>query len=87
MLEASLAATEYAVVAQVGGTHYARPGAVCPHCGQGIQHWDLFASEPYLEGYASKYLMRWREKGGIEDLEKAISIIQKIIAIEKLRTK
>ena len=79
--------TPNAVVKQVGGSHYERQGAVCPHCGGKVQHWDLFASEPYLEGYASKYLMRWREKGGIQDLDKAISIIQKIKAIELLRTK
>ena len=74
-----------AVVAQVGGSHYDRKAAICPHCGEAIQHWDLMASEPYLEGYASKYLMRWREKGGIQDLDKAISIIEKIKAIERVR--
>lgn len=74
-----------AVVAQVGGTHYEVHTGVCPHCGGEIQHWDLYAAQPYLESYAAKELIRWREKGGVQDLEKVVSIIQKIMAIERLR--
>jgi hypothetical protein len=69
----------------VGGTHYESHCGICPHCGEEIQHWDLYAREPYLESYAAKELIRWREKGGLEDLEKVGSIVAKIIAIEKLR--
>jgi hypothetical protein len=73
-----------AVVSQVGGTHYEQHKGMCPHCGEEIQHWDLYAGERYLESYAAKELIRWREKGGIEDLDKVISIVQKIKAIELL---
>ena len=52
---------------QVGGEHYKTGGD---------QHWDLFGLD-YLIGYATKY-MRWRKKGGIQDLEKAIHVIEKI---------
>ncbi len=73
-----------AVVAQVGGTHYARPGAVCPACYQPIQHWDLYAREPYLEAQVARYTLRWREKGGLEDLNKARSFLDKLIALAKI---
>lgn len=53
---------------QVGGDHYASS--------TGVQHWDLFGAD-YLIGYAVKY-MRWRKKGGVEDLEKAIHVIEKL---------
>lgn len=53
---------------QVGGDHYMTE--------DGIQHWDLFGPD-YLIGYATKY-MRWRKKGGIEDLEKAIHVVEKL---------
>lgn len=55
---------------QVGGDHYATAS--------GTQHWDLFGPE-YLMGYATKY-MRWRKKGGVEDLRKAMSIVGKLLA-------
>ena len=57
---------------QVGGTHYrTAPG--------GLGHWDycVIASVPYLEGCASKYLTRWRDKGGLQDLEKAIHYLER----------
>lgn len=58
---------------QVGGSHYKN--------GDGDQHWDVIDrfSIPYLEGVASKYPLRWREKGGIEDLEKTLHYIDKIL--------
>ena len=64
-------------VKQVGGTHYQTGGR---------QHWDEVDDYdvPYLEGAASKYPLRWRDKGGIEDLEKTISYIDKILASSPL---
>lgn len=59
---------------QVGGRHYQTSR---------YQHWD-FASDiqmPYLLGCATKYLVRWPNKGGIQDLEKSMHYIEK--AIEK----
>jgi hypothetical protein len=37
----------------------------------------------YLEGTAVKYVSRWRSKGGIEDLEKAIHAIQYLMELER----
>lgn len=78
--------TRSAVVKQYGGTHYENSTAICPTCGAvGLQHWDLYAEAPYLEGSATKYITRWRGKGGVADLRKAITVIEKIIAIEALK--
>lgn len=57
---------------QVGGSHYKKGKK---------QHWDIVDEYgvPYLEGVASKYPLRWREKGGIEDLEKTLHYIDKIL--------
>ncbi len=52
---------------QVGGEHYKTDG---------LQHWDLFGPD-YLIGYATKY-MRWRKKGGVQDLLKAIHVVEKL---------
>lgn len=58
-------------VKQVGGTHYKTSGD---------QHWDLIDRYdiPYLEATASKYVVRWRKKNGVEDLEKAVSYLEKV---------
>ena len=37
---------------------------------------------PFAEGCAIKYLVRWREKGGIKDLEKAKHFIELLIELE-----
>jgi hypothetical protein len=37
---------------------------------------------PYIEGCAIKYLCRWREKGGIEDLKKVKHYIHLLIEME-----
>jgi hypothetical protein len=56
---------------QVGGSHYQKGDR---------QHWDEADDfdVPYLEGVASKYPLRWREKGGLEDLRKTLHYIDKI---------
>ena len=78
--------TRSAVVKQYGGTHYENSTAICPKCGSSdLQHWDLYAEAPYLEGTATKYITRWRRKGGVADLRKAITVIEKIMAIEALK--
>lgn len=60
---------------QVGGAHYKS---------KAIQTWDYIAQNeiPYLEGCAIKYLSRWRDKGGVEDLRKAQHYIQKLIEMQ-----
>ena len=37
---------------------------------------------PFAEGCASKYLTRWRSKGGVKDLEKAKHFIELLIELE-----
>lgn len=58
---------------QVGGDHYKRGGSA--------QHWDVIDDNNigYLEGNATKYVSRWRHKGGIQDLEKAAHYVEKLI--------
>jgi hypothetical protein len=49
----------------------------------GIEHWDwVFTCElDYFCGNASKYIVRWKEKGGVNDLRKALSYVEKLLAI------
>lgn len=62
---------------QVGGNHY-KTGAE--------EHWDLVAryGVGYLEGCATKYVSRWRKKNGVQDLEKAIHYVDKIIEMRMM---
>lgn len=57
---------------QVGGSHYRTKSG-------GVGHWDycIETNVPYLEGCASKYLTRWRDKNGLQDLEKACHYIER----------
>jgi hypothetical protein len=59
---------------QVGGNHYKD---------KSIQPWDYIASNGlgYLEGNVVKYVSRWREKGGLEDLKKAQHYLSKLIEV------
>lgn len=77
---------------QVGGAHYSQhyahtAGIVCAHCGQPnqVQHWDfmLALNLGYFEGQITKYVTRWRNKRGLEDLEKAKHFLEKLIEWEK----
>jgi hypothetical protein len=49
-----------------------------------IQPWDFIVCNNlgYLEGNVVKYISRWRQKGGVEDLRKAKHYIEKLIEIE-----
>ncbi len=60
---------------QVGGDHYQK---------QKIQHWDFVLSNniPYMEAQIIKYVSRWRDKNGFEDLEKAKHFLEKLIEWE-----
>lgn len=64
---------------QVGGGHYRTTG---------LQHWDLVQmfEWDYFQGQVIKYLMRWRKKNGIEDLEKARHYLDKYIEIQRSKT-
>lgn len=63
---------------QHGGDHYKT---------KAIQPWDFIVSNNigFLEGNAIKYLCRWRDKGGIQDLEKARHYIDKLIEVERAK--
>lgn len=62
---------------QVGGSHYKRSR---------IEHWDWAAAEglDYFQGAITKYVARWRDKNGVEDLEKALHYLEKYIEVSKL---
>ena len=57
-------------------------------------HYKKFKIEPldfihenglgFAEGNVIKYICRWREKNGIEDLEKAVRYIQLLIVYAKI---
>lgn len=57
---------------QVGGSHYG---------GRELQHWDVVAmfGLDYFQGNITKYVFRWRDKKGLEDLEKAKHYLEKYI--------
>jgi hypothetical protein len=59
---------------QVGGTHYSK---------HKIQPWDYVAANDlgYFEGSIVKYITRWRDKGGVEDLKKARHFLDKLIEV------
>lgn len=61
---------------QVGGTHYAD---------MRIQPFDFIHQNGigFAEGCAIKYLCRWRNKNGLQDLEKAKHFIELLISAEK----
>lgn len=60
---------------QVAGNHY---------LAKAIQPWDYIAVNKlgYFEGNIVKYVSRWRDKGGIEDLRKARHYLDKLIEME-----
>lgn len=61
---------------QIGGNHYVK---------MKIQPVDYIQANniPFMEGSAIKYLSRWRDKGGIQDLEKARHFIDMLIEYER----
>ena len=58
---------------QVGGEHYKK----------NIQPWDYIIANDlgYLEGNIVKYVSRWKEKGGVQDLKKAQHYLEKLIEV------
>jgi len=53
------------------------------HYASEYQHWDLAVVIPlgYLEGCSTKYVARWRKKGGLDDLHKAMHYLEKLMEI------
>lgn len=60
---------------QIGGDHYKQFGD--------LQPWDAIIAWNcgYLDGAAIKYIARYKHKGGITDLKKAIHYLQKLIEV------
>jgi hypothetical protein len=61
---------------QVGGDHYKK------YAIQPIEY-AMVNNLNYCQANAIKYVTRYRDKGGVEDLEKAIHNIQLLIEYEK----
>jgi hypothetical protein len=61
---------------QIGGNHYKQYGD--------LQPWDVITAWNlgYLDGTALKYIARWRDKGGLDDIRKAIHFLEKFIEVE-----
>ena len=62
---------------QVEGSHYKN---------KAIQPWDYITSNNigYLEGNIIKYVSRWKDKGGVNDLLKAKHYIEKLIELQPI---
>ena len=60
---------------QIAGDHYKK---------QPVQPWDYIAANDlgYFEGNIVKYVSRWRDKGGVEDLRKARHYLDKLIELQ-----
>jgi len=60
---------------QIGGDHYRL---------KAIQPWDYIAANRlgFFEGNVVKYVSRWKDKGGVDDLRKARHYLDKLIEIE-----
>ena len=67
---------------QVGGDHYAK---------HQIQPWDVMqeylspeAFQGYLQGNVIKYVLRYKDKGGVQDLEKAQHYLEMLISVQEI---
>jgi hypothetical protein len=62
---------------QIGGNHYKHGGE---------EHWDrqwrLYGSG-YFIGCITKYVERYQDKNGIQDLQKAVHFLEKLIELEQ----
>jgi hypothetical protein len=61
---------------QIGGSHYKKGGE---------EHWDRAWRLKYdpFQYIVTKWVERWRDKGGIQDLEKAAHALEKYIELAK----
>jgi len=67
-------AERFANTIQIGGEHYKKGGE---------EHWDRAWRLKYdpFQYIITKWVERWRDKGGVEDLKKAQHAIQKYIEV------
>ena len=63
---------------QIGGDHYKQ---------YAIQPIEFITKNniPYIEGNIIKYIVRWKDKNGVEDLDKIIHYIELLKEIEKFK--
>jgi hypothetical protein len=63
------------IKSQIGGNHYSKLA---------LQPVEFIYknSIPYIEGNIIKYVVRWRDKGGIDDLRKARHYLDMLIELE-----
>jgi hypothetical protein len=63
----------------IGGNHYQTP----------IQHWDFVVANglDYFQAAITKYVIRWRQKGGVEDLRKAQHYLAKYIELIEAKSR
>lgn len=63
---------------QIGGDHYKS---------QAIQPWDFIVANNmgFLDGNVVKYVARYKQKNGLQDLEKARHYLDKLIEVEKAK--
>ena len=64
---------------QVGGDHYKKSPAEC------YEHWNwAYANNlDFFQYQITKYVSRWKDKNGIQDLEKAQHFLEKYIELER----
>ena len=62
---------------QIDGDHYKKYGD--------LQPWDVITAWNlgYLDGTELKYIALWRDKGGLNDIRKAIHFLEKFIEVEE----
>ena len=55
-----------------------------PYKTKAVQPWDYIAANElgYFEGNIVKYVSRWRDKGGVDDLRKAKHYLEKLIELQ-----
>ena len=63
----------------INPNHYQRDGMECIDAIKAAVQ-NLSGAEAYCTGSAIKYLWRWKEKGGKDDLNKAIWFVKDMIA-------
>lgn len=63
---------------QVSGSHYKQ-------CPPEFQHWNLVLIHgwDYFQAQAIKYIMRYKNKNGREDLKKALHFVEKMLETEE----
>jgi hypothetical protein len=65
---------------QIGGKHYKQFK---------FQPWDVVLDWElgYLDGTALKYIARWKDKNGLEDIKKAIHFLEKLVEVTEAKEK